>query len=320
MPIVNQINPIVTQVSFVHIDRLIDSICQTLNSKDNYEEICGDLLALCVITQKGVRIPAFTLREMKRYLQSFYLRFKDKFTALEGMQFYIKKKKYFSKIVFHNFFPFFFESPDEDSTPPPMKKQRKSSSSDSDFYETQSANKTNESKPDEQSPSTSMSASTPKPDEKETPTKSECPENDGPTQDDEMNGSKKSVIEQRPKANLSTSPTSLSNSSSVSTGSSPESHLLPINTSTEHEQSIEKDIERKLLQKIEYHLMDIFQHLDENETAESESGRFTQTKTNCTSDTSNTSGNITSSTSHKISSTASSVDDDDIVSEPGPSQ
>lgn len=202
-----------------------------------------------------------------------------------------------------------------------MKKQRKSSSSDSDFYETQSANKTSESKPDEQSPSTSLTASTPKADEKETPSKSECPETDGPPQDDEMNG-KKSVIEQRPQANLSTSPTSLSNSSSVSTGSSPESHLLPINTSTEHEQSIEKDIERKLLQKIEYHLMDIFQHLEENETVESESGRFTQTKTNCTSDTSNTSGNITSSTSHKISSTASSVDDDDIVSvsEPGPSQ
>lgn len=72
------------QVSLLNIDRLIESICQTLNSKENYEEICGDLLALCVMTQKGVRIPAFTLREMKRCLQSFYLRFKDKFSALEG--------------------------------------------------------------------------------------------------------------------------------------------------------------------------------------------------------------------------------------------
>lgn len=202
-----------------------------------------------------------------------------------------------------------------------MKKQRKSSSSDSDFYETQSVNKTNESKrEDEQTASTSLTTSTPKSDEKDTSLKSECTDNDDQPQDDEMNG-KTSVIEQRPKLNLSTSPTSLSNSSSVSTGSSPESHSLPINTSTENEQSLEKDIERKLLRKIEYHLMDIFQHLEENETAESESGssqRYTQPKNNCTSDTSNTSDNITS-TSHKISST-SSVADDEIASEPGPSQ
>lgn len=202
-----------------------------------------------------------------------------------------------------------------------MKKQRKSSSSDSDFYETQSANKTNESsKKDEQMPSTSLTTSTPKADEKDAPAKVECTENDEQLPDDEMNG-KKAANEQRSKANLSTSPTSLSNSSSVSTGSSPESHSLPINTSTDQEQSFEKDIERKLLRKIEYHLMDIFQHLEENETAESESGssRYTQPKNNCTSDTSNISDNITS-TSHKISSTTSSVADDDIANEPGPSQ
>lgn len=201
-----------------------------------------------------------------------------------------------------------------------MKKQRKSSSSDSDFYETQSGNKTNESKKDEQIASTSLTTSTPKSDEKDTSLKSECTDNDDQPQDDEMNG-KKSVIEQHPKSNLSTSPTSLSNSSSVSTGSSPESHSMPIDTSTENEQSLEKDIERKLLRKIEYHLMDIFQHLEENETAESESGssRYTQPKNNCISDTSNTSDNITP-TSHKISSTTSSIADDEIGSEPGPSQ
>lgn len=201
-----------------------------------------------------------------------------------------------------------------------MKKQRKSSSSDSDFYETQSMNKINESKKDEQIASTSLTTSTPKSDEKDTSLKSECTDNDDQQQDDEMNG-KKSVIEQHPKPNLSTSPTSLSNSSSVSTGSSPESHSLPINTSTENEQSLEKDIERKLLRKIEYHLMDIFQHLEENETAESESSssRYTQPKNNCISDTSNTSDNITP-TSHKISSTTSSIADDEIGSEPGPSQ
>lgn len=78
---------------------MIESICQTLNSKENYEEICGDLLALCVMTQKGVRIPAFTLREMKRCLQSFYLRFKDKFSALEGTN-----RKYLLSIIHFIFF------------------------------------------------------------------------------------------------------------------------------------------------------------------------------------------------------------------------
>lgn len=223
---------------------------------------------------------------------------------------------------------------DEDSTPPPMKKQRKSSSSDSDFYETQSANKTNESKPDEQMASTSLTASKPKEDEIMTVSSkpTECPTNPNDSQtpdaeDDEMNG-KKVTIEQRApaKANLSTSPTSFSNSSSVSTGStSPESHLLPINTSAEHEPNLEKDVERKLLQKIEYHLMDIFQHLDETESAiesETSSSRYgSQSKTNCTASdtTSNTSANITA-TSHKISSATSSIADEDIANEAGPSQ
>lgn len=213
---------------------------------------------------------------------------------------------------------------DEDSTPPPMKKQRKSSSSDSDFYETQSANKTNESKPDEQIASTSLAASTPRDDENEAgPSRMERTESEEQLQDDEMMG-KHAAVEQRPKPNLPTSPTSLSNSSSVSTGSSPDTHSLPINTSTEHELSIEKDIERKFLQKIEYHLMEIFQHLEENETAtestEPGSSRYTQSKNNCTSDTSNTSGGNITATSHKISSANSSVADDDIANEPGPPQ
>lgn len=156
-------------------------------------------------------------------------------------------------------------------------------------------------------------------------------------EDDEMNGKKvttSTAIDQRPpaKANLSTSPTSFSNSSSVSTGStSPESHSLPINTSGEHDANLEKDIERKLLQKIEYHLMDIFQHLDETESAiesETSSSRYGSsqskiTAANCTpatSDTtSNTSANITA-TSHKISPATSSIADDDIANEAGPSQ
>lgn len=219
-----------------------------------------------------------------------------------------------------------------------MKKQRKSSSSDSDFYETQSSIKTTESKPDEPLPSTSLTASTPKCDEVmdvSTKSNTECPTNPTDSQspeieDDEMTG-KKVTGEQEPRqpakaANLPTSPTSFSNSSSVSTGStSPESHSLPINTSAEHEQNAEKDMERKLLQKIEYHLMDIFQHLDETESAiesETSSSRYgSQSKINCTTSdtTSNTSANITA-TSHKIPSATSSIADDDIANEAGPSQ
>lgn len=232
-----------------------------------------------------------------------------------------------------------FVQVDDDSTPPPTKKQRKSSSSDSDFFETQLANKTNESKPDEQPASTSLSAATPIDDEsvEVLPKPTECSTNPNEDQlphaegddDDEMNG-KKATIEPRPvqpaKANLSTSPTSFSNSSSVSTGSnSPESHSLPISTSAEHEPNLEKDIERKLLQKIEYHLMDIFQHLDETETAmesEASSSRYgSQSKANCTAGdgASSASANITA-TSHKIASATSSIAADDIANEPGPSQ
>lgn len=217
-----------------------------------------------------------------------------------------------------------------------MKKQRKSSSSDSDFYETQSTNKTNESRPDEQMASTSLTAAKPKDDEimADSTKPTECPTNPNVSQspdveDDEMNGKKPVTTDQRPpaKANSSNSPTSFSNSSSVSTEStSPETHSLPINTSAEHEPNIEKDIERKLLRKIENHLMDIFQHLEETESAiesEASSSRYgSQSKTtNCTvSDTaSNTSANITA-TSHKISSATSSIADDDIANEAGPSQ
>lgn len=74
------------QVSLLHIDRLVDSICQTITSKENYDEICGDLLALRVMTQNETRIPASILRDMKRCLHSIFVRFKDKFAALEGRE------------------------------------------------------------------------------------------------------------------------------------------------------------------------------------------------------------------------------------------
>lgn len=218
----------------------------------------------------------------------------------------------------------FWIKEDEDSTPPPKKKPRKSSSSDSDFYDTQSANKTNESKPDEQIASTSLETPPPKGDANDAGTsKSEQVEiEDHPQQDDEIMG-KNEAVEQRHKITLPTSPISFSNSSSVSTGSSPETNSLPINTSNEHERSFEKNVEQKLLRKIEYHLMDIFQHLEEAfETADLETGSIrhtaNQSKIISTSDISNTSGSITT-TSHKIQS-ISSVAEDDNPNEPGPSQ
>lgn len=105
-----------------------------------------------------------------------------------------------------------------------------------------------------------------------------------------------------PKQN--SSPTNLS-SSSVSTESSPSSALQTPNTSTEYEQSLEKGMERKFLRKMEYYLMEIFQHLNENETEDSESGsnKYAQ--------------KINSDTSHK-NGPASSKEIEN--SEPGPSQ
>lgn len=71
--------------------------------------------------------------------------------------------------------------------------------------------------------------------------------------------------------NQNKSPTNLS-SSSASTGSSPGSTLQTPNTSTEYEQNLEKSLEQNFLRKMEYYLMEIFQHLSENETEDSESG------------------------------------------------
>lgn len=129
---------------------------------------------------------------------------------------------------------------------------------------------------------------------------SESSGNENVSQDDEMNGKKNS-----PESSASVSN---SNASSVSNNSTVDLSALPITTSTEHEQSLENDIERKLLRKMQCHLMEIFQHL--NETLEPETN---STKTNL--DESNFE-------SHKISSstTISSVADEEIGNEPGPSQ
>lgn len=68
----------------LHIERLVESICQSLPSKENYEEICGELLALRVI-QNGFRLSPSVLHEIRHCLQSVFLQYKDRFSALDGM-------------------------------------------------------------------------------------------------------------------------------------------------------------------------------------------------------------------------------------------
>lgn len=68
----------------LHVERLVESICQSITSKENYEEICGELLALRVI-QSGFRLSSSVLREIRRSLQTVYIQFKDRFNALDGM-------------------------------------------------------------------------------------------------------------------------------------------------------------------------------------------------------------------------------------------
>lgn len=103
------------------------------------------------------------------------------------------------------------------------------------------------------------------------------------------------------------SPTNLSTSNTPSSSSSNSSFPTP-NTSMEHEQNLEKSLERKLLRKIEYYLMEISQQLKETEIEESGSGSDRTHKTN--SDKCNT--------SHKTGSVTSAGDEVN-SSGPGPS-
>lgn len=68
----------------MHVDRLIDSICQTICGKENYEELCGDLLAIRVITQNDVPIPEPILKDFHLCMKTVLSRFKDEFAAIEG--------------------------------------------------------------------------------------------------------------------------------------------------------------------------------------------------------------------------------------------
>lgn len=72
------------QVNLVHVDRLVDSICQTVCGKENYEELCGDLLALRVIAQNDISIPEPVVKDIQMCMKSVLSRFKDEFAAIDG--------------------------------------------------------------------------------------------------------------------------------------------------------------------------------------------------------------------------------------------
>ena len=61
------------------ITRLLDSICQILPSKDNLEEICGDLHAIRIIGQTPGGIPLAAKKLLQACVQSIFERFKDAF-------------------------------------------------------------------------------------------------------------------------------------------------------------------------------------------------------------------------------------------------
>lgn len=64
--------------SKIQIPRLLDSICQIVTSKENYEDLCGDLLTICVIVQ-AFGIPATIRSQLLSCLNTIKTRFKDEF-------------------------------------------------------------------------------------------------------------------------------------------------------------------------------------------------------------------------------------------------
>lgn len=68
----------------MHVDRLVDSICQTISVKENYEELCGDLMAIRILVQTEDGIPSSEMKQLKTALKIISTRFKDEFEEPEG--------------------------------------------------------------------------------------------------------------------------------------------------------------------------------------------------------------------------------------------
>lgn len=64
--------------SKTQIPRLLDSICQVVTSKENYEDLCGDLLTICVIVQ-SFGIPTTVRNQLLNCMNTIKTRFKDEF-------------------------------------------------------------------------------------------------------------------------------------------------------------------------------------------------------------------------------------------------
>lgn len=70
--------------SKIQIPRLLDSICKIITSKENYEDLCGDLLTICVIVQ-AFGIPATIRSQLLNCLNTIKTRFKDEFEEGESL-------------------------------------------------------------------------------------------------------------------------------------------------------------------------------------------------------------------------------------------
>lgn len=71
------------QVTLPNLDRIIDSICQTICVKENFEELMSDLVAIKIILQNKTCVSSRILQELRKGLESLSEKFKDEFSALK---------------------------------------------------------------------------------------------------------------------------------------------------------------------------------------------------------------------------------------------
>lgn len=244
------------------MDRLIDSICQTVCGKENYEELCGDLLAIRVIAQNDIPIPEPILKDLQLCMKTVMSRFKDEFTAMDGEGKSILDPIPCSTLLKSHL----FLALADDTTPPPAKKQRKLSTPPNSEHG------------DESTASKPQASSVEKPlceDENRNVAKP-IPSED--TTED--------VVMSEAKPSTSTAAASEAECKSIVESKSIESNETKASTSSnssssDYELHAEKNVERKLLRKIEYILMDIIQYLNEfeNEHLDISSGSNQNTST-----------------------------------------
>lgn len=240
-------------MNLLHVDRLIDSICQTICAKENYEELCGDLLAIRIITQNDIPIPTPILKDLLLCMKTVLTRFKEEFAALEG-ECNLNQISFLNRSSnSSNLFVFLTA---DDTTPPPPKKQRKlSTPPNSEHGDDAAASKSQSKREDENSNVTKSTAS------------------DCTPEDIVMNEAKPSTsaaftheIERKNLAEIKTNEANEVKAMTIMNAAQSASSISPSNSSSsEYELHVEKNVERKLLRKIEYILMDVIQYLNELE-------------------------------------------------------